>query len=138
MCFADEDEIDKSDSLIIKDSNYETALISSLYFLLTGDYKEGVEEIFKSEVENEKKKAVVAYIEEQVAALLDKKVSYIMQLAVIAATENSVREEQAGISKNIAELTTRRKEISETIAERTLKKNDYRTNLQHYRDYTKL
>lgn len=255
--FADEDEIDKSGSLIIKDSNYETALIASLYFLLTGDYKEGVEEILKSEVANEKKKAVVAYIEEQVAALSDRKASYIMQLeelagvdvdkqmqeltegiselqqelselmeenaavisqiseyqqedanckvlidryksltsqykadlqrldfiskgekavkelptndtcpfcggpieshdesynaaiqaetkrivselAVIVATENSVREEQVGISKNIEELTKRRIEISEAIAERTLKINDYRTNLQRFRDYTKL
>lgn len=255
--FADEDEIDKSGSLIIKDSNYETALIASLYFLLTGDYKDGVEEILKPEVANEKKKAVVAYIEEQVAALSDRKASYIMQLeelagvdvdkqmqeltegiselqqelselmeenaavirqiseyqqedanckvlidryksltsqykadlqrldfiskgekavkelpandtcpfcggpieshdksynaaiqaetkrivselAVIVATENSVREEQVGISKNIEELTKRRTEISEAIAERTLKINDYRTNLQRFRDYTKL
>ena len=82
--FADEDEIDKSGSLIIKDFNYETALISSLYFLLTGDYKKGVEEILKPEVANEKKKAVVAYIEEQVSALSDKKVNYIMQLEELA------------------------------------------------------
>lgn len=255
--FADEDEIDKSTSLVIKDSTYETALIASLYFLLTGDYKKGVEEILKPEVANEKKKAVVSYIEEQVAALSDKKVSYIRQLeelagvdvdkqmqeltegisalqqemselmeenaavirqiseyqqedancrvlidrykslasqykadlqrldfiakgekavkglpandvcpfcggpveshdesydaaiqaetkrivselAVIAATENSVREEQAGISKNISEVSSRRAEISEAIAERTLKINDYRTSLQRYRDYTKL
>lgn len=255
--FADEDEIDKSTSLVIKDSTYETAIIASLYFLLTGDYKKGVEEILKPEVANEKKKAVVSYIEEQVAALSDKKVSYIRQLeelagvdvdkqmqeltegisalqqemselmeenaavirqiseyqqedancrvlidrykslasqykadlqrldfiakgekavkglpandvcpfcggpveshdesynaaiqaetkrivselAVIVATENSVREERAGISKNISELSSRRAEISEAIAERTLKINDYRTNLQRYRDYTKL
>ena len=243
--------------MIIKDSNYETALIASLYFLLTGDYKEDVEEILKPEVANEKKKAVVAYIEEQVAALSDRKASYIIQLeelsgvdvdkqmqkltegiselqqelselmeenaavirqiseyqqedanckvlidrykslasqykadlqrldfiakgektvkglpandtcpfcggpveshdesynaaiqaetkrivselAVIVATENSVREEQVGISKNIEELTKRKIEISEAIAERTLKINDYRTNLQRFRDYTKL
>lgn len=255
--FADEDEIDKSGSLIIKNSYYETALIASLYFLLTGDYKEGVEEILKPEMANEKKKAVVSYIEEQVAALSDRKASYIMQLeeltgvdidkqmqeltegiselqqqlselmeenaaiigqiseyqqedanckvlidryksltsqykadlqrldfiskgekaikglsvndtcpfcggpieshdenynvaiqaeikrivselAVIVATENSVREEQVGINKNIKELTKRRTEISAAIAERTLKINDYRTNLRRFRDYTKL
>ena len=62
----------------------------------------------------------------------------VSELVVIAATENIVREEQAGISKNIAELTKRRAEISDAIAERTLKINDYRTNLQRYRDYTKL
>lgn len=216
--------------------------------MLTGDYKEGVEEILKPEVANEKKKAVVAYIEEQVSALSDKKVNYIMQLekladvdvdkqmqeltegistlqqemselvednaavirqiseyqqedanckvlidryksldsqykadlqrldfiskgekavkglpkndicpfcggpidkhdesydsaiqaetkrivselAVIAATENNVREEQNFLNKNISELTKRRAEISEAIAEKTLKINDYRTDL---------
>lgn len=43
-------------------SSYETALIVSLYFLLTCDYKEDVEEILKPKVANEKRKAVVAYI----------------------------------------------------------------------------
>ena len=62
----------------------------------------------------------------------------VSELAVIAATENNVREEQIGISRNISELTKRRAEISEAIAERTLKINDYRTDLQRYRDYTKL
>lgn len=62
----------------------------------------------------------------------------VSELAVIAATDNSVREEQAGISKNIAELSSRRAEISDAIAGRTLKINDYKTNLQRYRDYTKL
>lgn len=255
--FADEDEIDKSSSLVIKDSRYETALIASLYYLLTGDYKAGISEILKPEVATEKKKAVVEYIEEQVAALADKKVSYIMkleelesvdidsemkvlteeiatlqqelselmeensavvrqiseyqqedanckvlidryksltsqykadlqrldfiargevtvkgmatndtcpfcggpvehhdesyieaiqaetkrivsELAVIVATENSVREEQKDISSSITELSDRRNEISEAIAQRTLKMNDYRTSLQRYRDYTKL
>lgn len=49
-----------------------------------------------------------------------------------------IREEQTGISRNISELTKHRAEISEAIAERALKINDYRTNLQRYRDYTKL
>lgn len=62
----------------------------------------------------------------------------VSELAVIVATENDVREEQIGISRNISELTKHRAEISEAIAKRTLKINDYRTNLQRYRDYTKL
>ena len=40
--FADENEIDKSESIVIKDQRYETPLIASLYFLLTGDYKKGI------------------------------------------------------------------------------------------------
>lgn len=60
--------------------------------MLTGDYKEGVEEILKPEVANEKKKAVVVYIEEQVAVLSDKKVSYIMQLEELADVKQKQRE----------------------------------------------
>lgn len=78
--FADEDEIDKTESLIIKNSSYETALIASLYYLLTGDYKKGIPEILKPEVATAKKKAIVDYIEEQVAVLTDKRVGYIRQL----------------------------------------------------------
>ena len=65
--FADENEIDKSESIVIKDQRYETPLIASLYFLLTGDYKKGIPEITKPEVATAKKKAVIDYIEEQVA-----------------------------------------------------------------------
>ena len=78
--FVDENEIDKSESIVIKDSRYETSLIASLFFLLTGDYKKGVAEITKPEVASAKKKAVVDYIDEQVAALTNKRVDYIRQL----------------------------------------------------------
>lgn len=110
--FADEDEIDKSGSLIIKDSNCETALIASLYFLLTGDYKEGVEEILKPEVANEKKKAVVAYIEEQVAALSDRKASYIMQLEELTGVD--VDKQMQELTEGISEL---QQELSELMEE---------------------
>lgn len=112
--FADEDEIDKSGSLIIKDSNYETALISSLYFLLTGDYKEGVEEILKPEVANEKKKAVVAYIEEQVAALSDKKVNYIMQLEKL--TDVDADKQMQELTESISTLQQEMSELVEDNA----------------------
>ena len=48
------------------------------------------------------------------------------------------RPPQKDISSSITELSDRRNEISEAIAQRTLKMNDYRTNLQRYCDYTKL
>lgn len=66
--FVDENEIDKSESIVLKDSRYETPLVASLQFLLTGDYKKGIPEITKPEVATAKKKAIVEYIEEQVAA----------------------------------------------------------------------
>ena len=254
---ADEDEIGKSESLVIKNSTYETAVISSLFYILTGDYKKGIDEILKPEVATAKKKAVVDYIEEQVQQFSDMKVSYIRQLeelqgvdieqqmselaeginnlqqeitelmeenssvisqiteyqqenancrvlmeryeslasqykadlqrmdfiakgeqavknlpdnsvcpfcggqvdnpdesyieaiqaeirriaselAIIIATEDNVKEEQSRISKKIYELRERRKTISESLDQKTLVINDYRRDMNKYRDYTKL
>lgn len=81
-------------------SSYETALIVSLYFLLTCDYKEGVKEIIKPEVANEKRKAVVAYIEEQVVALSDRKARYIMQITDVDV-DKQIRELTESISEQI-------------------------------------
>jgi hypothetical protein len=78
--FADENEIDKSDSLVIKNTLYETALIASLYYLFTGDYKKGIQETLKPEVVTAKKRAIIDHIDEQVKALTDKKVGYIKQI----------------------------------------------------------
>jgi len=104
--FADENEIDKSESIVIKDSRYETPLIASLYFLLTGDYKKGIPEITKPEVATAKKKAVIDYIEEQVAGLTEKRVGYIMQLEELRGTD---------IEKEMQELTERIEEIQQEI-----------------------
>lgn len=104
--FADENEIDKSESIVIKDSRYETPLIASLYFLLTGDYKKGIPEITKPEVATAKKKAVIDYIEEQVAGLTEKRVSYIMQLEELRGTD---------IEKEMQELTERIEEVQQEI-----------------------
>lgn len=76
--FADEEEIDKSDSLILKKSITETVSIATLYFLLTGDYKKSVEALTKIEIE--RKKAVVDYIEEQIVELTRKRSEYILRL----------------------------------------------------------
>ena len=110
--FADEDEIDKSESLVIKSSLYETPLIASLFFLLTGDYKEGVPEILKPEVVTAKKKAVVDYIEEQVVALTEKKVSYIQRLEELDGVD--VEQQMRELTESIENL---KKELSDLMEE---------------------
>lgn len=110
--FADEDEIDKSESLVIKSSLYETPLIASLFFLLTGDYKEGVPEILKPEVATAKKKAVVDYIEEQVVALTEKKVSYIQRLEELDGVD--VEQQMMELTESIENL---KKELSDLVEE---------------------
>lgn len=112
--FADENEIDKSESIVIKDQRYETPLIASLYFLLTGDYKKGIPEITKPEVATAKKKAVVDYTEEQVAALTEKRVSYFMQLEELAGLD--IESEMQQLSDHIQEV---QQEIKELIEENT-------------------
>ena len=109
--FADENEIDKSESIVIKDSRYETPLIASLYFLLTGDYKKGVQEITKSEVATAKKKAVVDYIEEQVSALTEKRISYIMQLEELKGMD--IDKEMQDLTDNIQEVQQEIKDLME-------------------------
>lgn len=107
--FADENEIDKSESIVIKDQRYETPLIASLYFLLTGDYKKGIPEITKPELANAKKKAVIEYIEEQVTSLTEKRVSYIMQLDKLAGLD--IEKEMQKLSDSIQEIQQKIKEL---------------------------
>lgn len=85
--FADENEIDKSESIVIKNSRYETPLLASLFYLLTGDYKRGIPEILKPEVATAKKKAVVDYIDEQVALLTEKRSDFIKKLEALSAVD---------------------------------------------------
>lgn len=106
--FADENEIDRSESIVIKDQRYETPLIASLYFLLTGDYKKGILEITKPEVATAKKRVVIDYIEEQVASLTEKRIGYIMQLEELT--------EMQELTDHIQEI---RQEIKELIEENT-------------------
>ena len=110
--FADEDEIDKSDSLVIKNQLYETSLIASLFFLLTGDYKHGVPEILKPEVATAKKKAVVDYIEDQIAALTEKKVNYIQQLGKLEVVD--VEQQMKELTESIENL---KKELNDLMEE---------------------
>jgi prefoldin subunit 5 len=109
--FADENEIDKSESIVIKDQRYETPLIASLYFLLTGDYKKGIQEITKPEVATAQKKAVVDYIEEQVTTLTEKRVSYIMQLEELNGVD--IEKEMQELSDHIQEAQQEIKDLME-------------------------
>jgi hypothetical protein len=45
--FVDENEIDSTGSIILRNPTSDTALLASLLFLATGDYKEGIDEILR-------------------------------------------------------------------------------------------
>jgi hypothetical protein len=109
--FVDENEIDKSESIVIKDSRYETPLIASLFFLLTGDYKKGVPEITKPEVASAQKKAVVDYIDEQVTALTEKRVGYLRQLEELS--DLNIEKEMQELSDHIQKVQLEVKELVE-------------------------
>ena len=112
--YADENEIDKAESIVIKDPRYETPLIASLYFLLTGDYKKGIPEITKPEVATAKKKAVIDYIDEQVSSLTQTRVSYIKQLEELAGLD--IESEMHALTVHIEEA---QQDIKELIEENT-------------------
>ena len=112
--YADENEIDKADSIVIKDPRYETPLIASLYFLLSGDYKKGIPEITKPEVATAKKKAVIDYIDEQVSSLTQTRVSYIKQLEELAGLD--IESEMHALTVHIEEA---QQDIKELIEENT-------------------
>ena len=111
--YADENEIDKAESIVIN-PRYETPLIASLYFLLTGDYKKGIPEITKPEVATAKKKAVIDYIDEQVSSLTQTRVSYIKQLEELAGLD--IESEMHALTVHIEEA---QQDIKELIEENT-------------------
>lgn len=94
----DEDEISKSESIIIKDNHYEeTPLLASLFFMLTGDYKKGIQEILNPKQATARKNGILEYIEERTNDLKEQRISYIMKLEELAGTD---------IEKEMQELTT--------------------------------
>ena len=60
------------------------------------------------------------------------------ELTVIAATENSVRDEQESIRKNIEELQVRRAEVNKALDDKNREIQNYRSGLQRFKDYTTL
>lgn len=78
--FVDENEIDSTGSIILRNPTSDTALLASLLFLATGDYKEGIDEILKPEVAKAAKEAVVSYVDEQIQRYTDEKSENIRKL----------------------------------------------------------
>ena len=100
--FADEDEIDKSESLITKERTTETAVISSLYYLLTGDYKKDIPEILKPEIRKANQKAISNYIDDEEKLLSDKRSICISELEKLNSVD--VDKQIKELSKKISEL----------------------------------
>ena len=120
--FVDEDEIDKSQSIVLKNPTYDTSIISSLIYFLTGDSKEGIEEILKPEVATKAKEAVVRYIDDQVKSLTDMKSNYILQLEELAGSDidaqmqkitDTVEEIQQQLDELILESSSVTNQVSE-------------------------
>lgn len=135
--FTDEDEIDKSGSIIIKDSNTETSLLSSLFYLLTGDYKEGVEEIPKPEVAKAQKQAVVDYIDERVQDLTNQRVNYIKQLEDLDGVDiekktQEVSEQIQSVQQEIKELIEENSSVVKQIYSYQQKDANSRVLLERY------
>lgn len=113
--FADEDEIDKSESLITKERTTETAVISSLYYLLTGDYKKDIPEILKPEIRKANQKAISNYIDDEEKVLSDKRSICISELEKLNSVD--VDKQIKELSKKISELQNK---LSELVNENSM------------------
>lgn len=113
--FADEDEIDKSESLITKERTTETAVISSLYYLLTGDYKKDIPEILKPEIRKANQKAISNYIDDEEKLLSDKRSICISELEKLNSVD--VDKQIKELSKKISELQNK---LSELVNENSM------------------
>ena len=136
--FVDEDEISKSASIVIKDNKYEeTPLLASLFFMLTGDYKEGVQEILNPQQATARRQGILEYIEERSATLREQRVSYIMQLEELADTD--IEKEMQNLTAHIQEtqqeineLVDENKAIAQQLAEYQQKDASCRILLSRY------
>lgn len=98
--FVDEDEISKSASIVIKDNTYEdTPLIASLFYLLTGDYKEGILEILNPKQAAARKQGILEYIEERIKSLKEQRSDYILQLEQLSGED--IEKEMLDLNEHI-------------------------------------
>lgn len=96
----DEDEISKSASIVIKDNTYEdTPLIASLFYLLTGDYKEGISEILNPKQAAARKQGILEYIEERIKSLKEQRSDYILQLEQLSGED--IEKEMLDLNEHI-------------------------------------
>lgn len=121
--YVDEDEISKSESIVISNNNYEdTPLISSLLFLLTGDYKKDVKEILNPKQATARKQGVIEYIEDAEKSLETQRVDYIKRLEEFSGSdiEKETQELTEHIQQSqheINELVDENKSIAQQLSE---------------------
>lgn len=121
--YVDEDEISKSESIVVKGNNYEdTPLLSSLLFLLTGDYKQGVSEILNPTKATARREGILEYLEERTNALKQERVSYIMKLEELAGVDieaetQVLTDHIQDAQQEINELVEENKAIAQQLSE---------------------
>lgn len=136
--YVDEDEISKSASIVIKDSAYEdTPLLASLYFLLTGDYKEGVAEILDPKKATARKQGILEFIEERAEALRNQRTDYIIQLEQLSRTDiekemQEITDQIRDTKQEIDQLVEESKSIAQQLSEYQQKDTNCRILIERY------
>lgn len=136
--YVDEDEISKSASIVIKDSAYEdTPLLASLYFLLTGDYKEGVAEILDPKKATARKQGILEFIEERADALRNQRTDYIIQLEQLSGTDiekemQEITDQIRDTKQEIDQLVEESKSIAQQLSEYQQKDTNCRILIERY------
>lgn len=136
--YVDEDEISKSASIVIKDSAYEdTPLLASLYFLLTGDYKEGIAEILDPKKATARKQGILEFIEERAEALRNQRTDYIIQLEQLSGTDiekemQEITDQIRDTKQEIDQLVEESKSIAQQLSEYQQKDTNCRILIERY------
>lgn len=136
--YVDEDEISKSTSIVVKGNNYEdTPLLSSLLFLLTGDYKKNVAEILNPTKAAARREGILEYIEERTNALKQQRVSYIMQLEELSGVDieaeiQALTDHIQDVQQDINELVEENKAIAQRLSEYAQRDANCRILLDRY------
>lgn len=136
--YVDEDEISKSASIVIKDSAYEdTPLLASLYFLLTGDYKEGIAEILDPKKATARKQGILEFIEERAEAQRNQRTDYIIQLEQLSGTDiekemQEITDQIRDTKQEIDQLVEESKSIAQQLSEYQQKDTNCRILIERY------
>lgn len=117
--FTDEDEIDGSESVVANNPTRKTSITTSLFYLLTGDSKKGIEKILSAKEKTASKEAVTRYIDSQVESLKNERLEIASELDYMGSV--NIEEKMAELSSEIdfaQEETQRLLEENSAVANR--------------------
>lgn len=149
--FVDEHEIAEDGSIVLRDSVTATKVIASLQYLLTGDYKEGCDEILSNDEAKARKDGLLEYIDQQretlkaerarCLALLEELsgIDVESEMATLADLVTEAQEEIDGLLEENSSLAAQIADCQKEDASRRVLLDRYESLVSQYKaDLTRL